>query len=90
MNKKLFVAASGILVKSRKRPVARKARLTLSFRFNLICANSMICAKRQRALRCGEQDYPDCYWGKVFCVSELEESVSLAFGTTKNYGKVMR
>ena len=42
------------------------------------------------ALRSGKRDYPDRYWGKVFCVSELEESVCLAFGTTKNYGKVMR
>ena len=68
----------------------RKDHLTLSFKFNLMCANSVICAKRQRALRSGKQDYPDCYWGKVFCVSELEESVCLAFGTMKNYRKVMR
>ena len=47
----------------------------------------MICAKKQRVLcHGGKQDY----WGKVFCVSELEESVCLAFGTTKNYGKVLR
>ena len=55
--------ASGILVKSRKQRVVRKDSLTLSFKFNLICA------KRQRALRSGKQDYPDCYWEKVFCVS---------------------
>ena len=50
----------------------------------------MICAKRQRALCSGKQNYPDCYRRKGFCVSELEESVCLVFGTTKSYGKVMR
>ena len=89
-SKSLFVTASGILIKSRKRQVAKKDHLTLSFKFNFICANSIICAKKQRALRSGKQDHPDHYWGKVFCVSELEESVCLVFGTTKNYGKAMR
>ena len=37
----------------------------------------MICAKGQRALRSGKQDYSDRCWGKVFCVPELEESVCL-------------
>ena len=37
----------------------------------------MICAKRQRALRSGKQGYSDRCWGKVFCVSELEECVCL-------------
>ena len=35
----------------------------------------MICTKRQWALHSGKQDYPDRYWGKLFFVSELEESV---------------
>ena len=34
-SKSLFVTASGILVKYRKRRVAKKDRLTLSFQFNL-------------------------------------------------------
>ena len=83
-SKSLFVTASGILIKSRKRRVAKKDHLTLSFKFNLICA------KKQRALHSGKQDHPDHYWGKVFCVSELEDNVCLVFGTTKNYGKAMR
>ena len=33
--KSLFVTASGVSVKSRKRRVAKKDRLTLSFKFNL-------------------------------------------------------
>ena len=37
----------------------------------------MICAKRQRALRSGKQGDSDRCWGKVFCVSEVEESVCL-------------
>ena len=37
----------------------------------------MICTKSQRALRNGKQGYSDRRWGKVFCVSELEESVCL-------------
>ena len=49
-SKSLFVTASGILIKSRKRRVAKKDNLTLSFKFSLICANSIICAKKQRAL----------------------------------------
>ena len=37
----------------------------------------MICAEGQRALRSEKQDYSVLCWGKVFCVSELEESVCL-------------
>ena len=45
-SKSLFVTASGILIKSRKRRVEEDDHLTLSFKFNLICANSIVCAKK--------------------------------------------
>ena len=45
--------------------------------FQLILWSAILCAKRQRALRSGNQGYSDCGWPKVFCVFELEESVCL-------------
>ena len=45
--------------------------------FQLILWSAILCAKRQRALRSGNQGYSDCGWPKVFCVFELEDSVCL-------------
>ena len=45
--------------------------------FQLILWSAILCAKRKRALRSGNQGYSDCGWPKVFCVFELEDSVCL-------------